>query len=410
MSSKPAIIGGASAFQQPVPVTRPLLPTGEEIRADFDTILSSGILSKGYNCTALEDTVAYELDAKHAIAVSSCTTGLMLTYKALELTGDVIVPSFTFMATVGALHWAGLRPVFADVDPRSTNLSPASVRAALTRDTSAIVAVHNYGNPADIDGLIQIAEEYGLRLIFDAAHGFGARYRNRPVGNQGDAQVFSLSPTKLVVAGEGGIVTTNKDELANKIRIGREFGNRGDYDSETPGLNGRLPEVAALLARYSLAKLEAAVETRHHIAELYRARLGQLSGVYFQEIRPEDRSSYKDFAIIIDEEAFGLTRDELAVVLKAENIDTRTYYDPPVHRQRAYRQFAPGGGLANTEALAANILCLPIWSIMDANIVSRICDAIVNAQRYADLIHSALADELSSQGSGAKLVTSAVDV
>jgi dTDP-4-amino-4,6-dideoxygalactose transaminase len=390
-------------------VAKPLLPSGEEIRADFEAILSNGILSKGYHCTALEDSVAYELDVKHAIAVSSCTTGLMLIYKALELTGDVIVPSFTFMATVGALRWAGLRPVFAEVDFATANVSPDAVRAALTPDTSAIVAVHNYGNPADIDGLIEIAEEYGLRLIFDAAHGFGARYKNRPVGNQGDAQAFSLSPTKLVVAGEGGIVTTNSDELAGRIRIGREFGNCGDYDSEIPGLNGRLPEVNALLGRYSLAKLEAAVECRHRTAELYRARLGQLAGLSFQEISSADRSSYKDFAIIVDEDAFGLTRDELALALKAENIDTRAYYDPPVHRQRAYRQFAPGAGLPKTETLAASILCLPIWSSMELPIVSRICDAIVNAHLSADSIRAALREPVLGHGSNASPITSGVD-
>ena len=371
-------------------MAQPWLPSVREVSADLDVILSSGTLSKGYHGAALEDSIAYQLDVKHAIAVSSCTTGLMITYQALELTGDVVVPSFTFMSTVGALRWAGLRPVFADVDPRTTNVTPTKVRAVLTPETSAIVAVHNFGNPADSDGLIEIAEEYGLRLIFDAAHAFGSRYQDQPVGNQGDAQVFSLSPTKLVVAGEGGIVVTNNDELAARLRIAREFGNCGDYDSAIHGLNGRLPEISALLARHSLSRLDAAVENRQRIAALYRTRLGRVPGISFQEIRSADRTSYKDFAIMIDDRNFGLTRDELAETLKSENIDTRSYYDPPLHRQRAYLPFATHGGLPNTEALSATILCLPIWSAMELAIADTICDAIINAHNCSDSIRSIL--------------------
>src|SRR5205807_7755486 len=185
----------------------------QAVEADLAEILSNGILSKGRHCADLEFGVAEALEVKHTVAVSSCTTGLMLTYQALDLRGDVIVPSFTFMSTVSALRWAGLRPVFADVDLETTNLDPQAIRAVMTRQTTAIVAVHNFGNPCDIDGLQEVADGYGLRLIFDAAHAFGSRYKHRPVGRQGDAQVFSLSPTKLVVAGEGGIVTTNDDEI-----------------------------------------------------------------------------------------------------------------------------------------------------------------------------------------------------
>ena len=401
MTKPPAIIGGDPAFNNFIRVTQPLLPSLSEVSADLETILRSGNLSKGYHCAALEDSVAYELDVKHAIAVSSCTTGLMITYQALELAGDVVVPSFTFMSTVGALRWAGLRPVFADIDVRTTNVTPAAVRRALTPHTSAIVAVHNFGNPADIDGLIEIAEEYGLRLIFDAAHGFGSRYQGRPIGNQGDAQVFSMSPTKLVVAGEGGMVVTNNDELAARLRVAREFGNCGDYDSAIHGVNGRLPEINALLARHSLAKLETAVAHRQQVAAVYRERLGQVPGIGFQEIRPGDRTSYKDFSIVIDERAFGLTRDELAETLKAENIDTRAYYDPPAHRQRAYLPFASTGGLPNTETLSANILCLPIWSAMDLETADSICAAIINAHQRADSIRSLLLErqsELSAIG------------
>lgn len=393
MTKLPTLLGDNPTFERTVPLAKPLLPDFPDLSVEFETILRNGILSKGQHVASLEDRVAEALEVKHAVAISSCTTGLMLTYQALELTGEVIVPSFTFMATVSALRWAGLRPVFADVDLRTTNLSLAAVRAAITPRTTAIVAVHNFGNPADIDGLRDIADQYRLRLIFDAAHGFGSRYRNRPVGRQGDAQVFSLSPTKLVVAGEGGIVAMNDDDLASRIRVGREFGNCGSYDSEVPGLNGRLPELNALLAHRSLGNLEAAVAVRNSIAAFYCQELCRLPGIHFQEVRPNDRSSFKDFAIIVDSDRFGLTRNELSLALKAENIETRAYYDPPVHQQRAYQQFAPVEPLFNTNALASGVLCLPIWSEMDLEIPSKICAAIAAAHQFADRIHATLSEQ-----------------
>jgi dTDP-4-amino-4,6-dideoxygalactose transaminase len=398
LTKSPAILGANPTFGQIIPLAKPLLPGIQDVAAEFEDILRNGILSKGQHGDSLEDRVAEALEVKHAIAVSSGTTGLMLAYQALELTGEVIVPSFTFMATVSALRWAGLRPVFADVDTETTNLSVQALRAAITPQTSAIVAVHNFGNPADINSLCEIADQYRLRLIFDAAHGFGSRYKNHPVGSQGDAQVFSLSPTKLVVAGEGGIVATNDDKVASRVRVGREFGNSGNYDSELPGLNGRLPEINALLARHSLRNLEAAVAVRNNVAAFYRHELCELPGIHFQYVRASDRSSYKDFAITVNPDSFGLTRDELARTLNAENIETRAYYDPPVHRQLAYRQFTPATRLIKTDALSSRVLCLPIWSAMDLEIPSKVCGAIIAAHEFADQIHTRLRKQDSEVG------------
>ncbi len=249
------------------------------------------------------------------MAVSSCTLGLLLTYHGLGLKGEVIVPSFTFMATVHPLLWVGTEPVFVDIDPYTWNIDPAKVEAAITERTTAIVAVHNFGNPAPVAELEAIARRHGLRLIFDAAHGFGALYRGRPVGGFGDAEVFSLSPTKLLVAGEGGIVATNNDDLAEHIRVGREYGNPGDYNSDFPGLNVRLPEFNALLGLHSLGMLEENAKRRNRVAAIFRERLSQIPGLTFQRIHPQDRSSYKDFSILVDEAKFGLTRDELALAL-----------------------------------------------------------------------------------------------
>jgi dTDP-4-amino-4,6-dideoxygalactose transaminase len=266
-SKVPAVLDGAPIFPSKVSIVRPALPEMEDLANDMKGILSSGMVTKGRYLRQFEEAIQEHLHVKHAVAVSSCTTGLMLTYKALGLQGDVVVPSFTFMATVSALIWCGLNPIFADVDGTTTNLDVQSARAAITPNTTAIVGVHNFGNPADVRELIDLAQEFHLKLIFDAAHGFGSLYQGAPLGPQGNANVFSSSPTKLLITGEGGIVATNDDDLAAAVRMGREYGNDGSYDSAFAGINARMSEFNALLGLYSLKRLDAAARSRNDTVE-----------------------------------------------------------------------------------------------------------------------------------------------
>ena len=391
MKRRAALAGGSPIFKDVVRVARPALPDFDELAPEMRDVLASGLLSKGRYLRAFEEALAGHLGVRHAVAVSSGTTGLMLTYQALGLKGEVVVPSFTFMATVSALVWVGARPVFADANAATANLDPEAAEAVITDKTSALVAVHNHGNPADVEGLRALTERRGLRLIFDAAHALGSLHEGAPVGPQGDANVFSLSFTKLLVAGEGGVVATNDDALAERIRFGREYGNTGNYDSAFAGLNGRMGEMAALLALRGLPGLEAAARHRNRLAELYRAELGDLPGISFQRVRARDRSSYKDLSIKVEPGAFGLTRDELAAALEAENVETRKYYDPPAHRHTAYRHFAPPDeALPNTMLLAARSLSLPIYSDMEPAVVSKICAAVRTAHESAGEIRAAL--------------------
>jgi dTDP-4-amino-4,6-dideoxygalactose transaminase len=387
----PAILGGEPAFDELIPMVRPVLPPFSEMAGDMESILSTGMVTKGRFMREFEDKISQHLNVKHAIAVSSCTSGMMLTHKALELGGDVIVPSFTFMATAAALIWAGLRPVFADVDRETNNLDPAAAEAVITPQTTAIVAVHQFGNPADLAALQKVALGHGLNLIIDAAHGFGARYQGEPVGKQAKAHIFSLSPTKLLISGEGGIVATDDDALAEKIRIGREYGNDGKYDSAFAGLNARMPEFNALLGLHSLEMLEEAAEKRNETAALFQEALGRLQGIGFQLVRDGDRHSYRELSITIEPGFFGLTRDELALALSAENVDTRKYYQPPIHKQTAYRSFYSDAPLPNTDWLSENSLSLPMWSNMSAEVALGICEAIQHCHESAPSIRKHLA-------------------
>ena len=390
-SDRPAILGAPPCFDELVPIVRPVLPAFSEMEADYREIFESRIITRGKHLEAFEEAVAASLQAKHVVAVSSGTCGLVLTYLGLGMTGEVIVPSFTFLATVGALVRAGARPVFVDVEPDTQNLDPEAVGRAITPRTTGIVAVHNFGNPAAIDSLQAVARRHHLKLVFDAAHAFGSLYQGSPVGGQPDAQVFSLSPTKLLIAGEGGIVATGDDQLAEYVRRGREYGMAPGYDSLFAGLNARMSELHAVLGLHSMQMLEAAVARRQELAKLYQESLSDVPGIGFQTVRPGDRSSFKDFSITVDPEAFGLPRDDLAGALRVENIDTRAYWNPPVHRQTAYQCFAPSEDLLqNTVLLAQRSLSLPLWSQMDEQIVLRIAAAIRSVHLHADELAEAI--------------------
>ncbi len=362
---------------KPIPFVRPALPDLADLADDIVGIFDSGMLTKGQFLEQFESELAVHLQVKHAVCVSSCTSGLMLVYRCANLRGEVIVPSFTFMATVSAMVWAGLTPVYADVKEDSTNLDPEAVQRLINSRTSAIVAVHNFGNPAEIDALQALADQHGLKLIFDSAHGFGARYRGAPVGSQGDAHVFSLSPTKLLVAGEGGVVATNDDQLAQQVRIGREYGNDGHYDSLFAGLNARMPELSALIGLRSLRHLNDVAQRRREQAARYQRELADLPGLQFIKVADDNLCSYKDFSIVVDEQEFGATRNELAAALGARHIDTRNYYDPPVHRHQAYQKFCDDRThLPVTELLAKCSLSLPMGPQLDADGIAAVCNAI----------------------------------
>jgi dTDP-4-amino-4,6-dideoxygalactose transaminase len=368
-----------------VPVAAPHMPTVDGVLDDLAAILRSGRLTKGPFVERLEAAVAERLRVRHAVAVSSCTIGLMLVYRGLAgpargraaVRDEVVMPSFTFFAAPAAAVWNGLKPVFIDVDPITMNIDPEEVARSITPRTVAICGCHTFGNPCDVAGLERVADAHGVPVVIDAAHAFGSRANGQPVGAGSTAQVFSLSPTKLLVAGEGGIVATDHDWLAAWVRAGREYGHDGSYDPLFAGLNGRMPELSAALAVASLETLDAVAAARAATAAAYRQRLAHLPGIGFVEPACGAEPSYKDFSITLDATRLGATRDAVRRGLAEHGIETRCYFDPPCHRQVAFRQFHdPRRPLPITERLAPRSLALPMGPHVDDGVVAEVCDVI----------------------------------
>lgn len=368
----------AAVSSERLPFVRPTIPHLDEVMSLFAAVYADRMLTNSGLVARLEAAVSERLGVRYCIAVSSCTSGLMLVLRALDLKGEVILPSFTFFVTGQALLWNGLRPVFADCDAATWNISVDDVAGRISPETSAVLAVHVFGNPAPVADLEALCARHGLKLIFDSAHGFGSRINGEPVGRFGDAEVFSLTPTKLLVAGEGGLVCTNDQVLARRVRAGRNYGHAGNYDPELLGLNARMTEFNAALALAGLDSVEAKVGRRNAIAHRYRELLSTLPGVSFQYVPCENRSSYKDFSILIAPEEFGATRDDVAEALHAANIETRKYFHPPLHRQKLFCMpaGAPPPQLPNTERISSRVLSLPIYESLTDDDVSRVAEAI----------------------------------
>lgn len=374
-------LGHTEAGQQVrVPLARPATPSWDVVGPRLEAILESGRLTNGPSVAELEARVCEMLNVRHCIAVSSCTSGLMLVLRAAEVAGEALVPSFTFTATAHAVRWSGLRPIFVDCDRDTLTLSPELIARTAGPRTSVVVATHVFGTPCDVDGLEAVARRLGLRVVYDAAHAFGSRSRARPIGGFGDAEVFSLTPTKPLIAGEGGLITTNDDLLAERCRIGRDYGNPGDYDCTFVGLNARMSEFHAAVALASLDTLEDRVITRNRGAAHYRAELSRVPGIRLPLVGTEDRSTFKDLTILIEEDAPTL-RDLVARRLRARGIETRTYYAPPVHRQRAYTQddSASSPWLPVTDEVCDRVLTLPLWDDMEPSTI----DFVIGAVREA---------------------------
>ncbi|HXN48161.1 MAG TPA: DegT/DnrJ/EryC1/StrS family aminotransferase [Bryobacteraceae bacterium] len=332
-----AIFGGPSEFDAPLHVGRPNVGDRGAILERIGAALDRRWLTNdGPNVCEFESRVANLTGVRHCVAVSSGTMALALAARAAGLTGEVIVPSFTFVGTAHALLWLGITPVFCDVDPQTHNIDPLRVEELITPRTSGILGVHLWGRPCDIGALERIAEEHGLRLLFDAAHAFGCRYQGAMIGSFGDAEAFSFHATKCVNTCEGGAIVTQDSELAAKARAMRNFGFV-DYDCAAGlGVNGKLNEISAAIGLASLDAMGGFLQANRSNYACYGSQLQGVAGVRLVRYEERGASNYHYIVLEIDEARAGLSRDALRDMLWRENVLARRYFYPGCHRMKPY--------------------------------------------------------------------------
>lgn len=338
-----------------------------------------------------EEKLAQLTQTKHCILTCNGTIALQIMIQALELTGEVIVPSFTFVATPHALKWQGITPIFCDVDPLTHNIDHRKIEALITPRTTAILAVHLWGNPCQVETLSRIAKTHNIKLIFDASHALGCSRNNVMIGNFGEAEVFSLHATKTLNTSEGGAITTNDSELAKKIRAIKNFGFSSDReDAKYIGTNGKMGEIAAATGLANIDQFERfiAINKRNHQA--YAHELDGIPGIKLKDICEHSSSNYQYVVVEVDQSKAGLSRDLLMDVLHAENIFAKRYFYPGCHHMTIYRS-ERGVNLPVTDQLVNDVLVLPTGTAVRTDDIAEICNIIRSAVHYSSEIRHALA-------------------
>lgn len=373
-----------------LPVSQPTLPPFEEYAAPLKEIFASRMLTNDRWVRELEARAAAYIGCSEVVALANATSGLVLVPKVLGLTGEACLPTFTFPATLHALLWNGLTPRLVDSDPETFNIDPASLETALSGGAKTVLPVYIFGNSPDWDRLTPMIEKRDLVFMSDAAHALGTRWGDGMAGTFGKAEIFSLAPTKVTVAAEGGLVATNDATLARELRIARNYGNPGNYDCVIAGLNARLSELHALLANLCLGRTEEAIARRHALVSRYRAALDGLPGCSYQRIDRRCRTTYNYFAVLIDGDRFGLTNAELHDALEAEGIQSKIYFAPPLHRQTRFTHLFEGQGpFPGAERVLSRVLCLPLYQHMEDDIVDRIADVVRACHARAEEVRAA---------------------
>lgn len=391
-----AYFGGFPLFPSVLPVGQIHVPAWKRFQAMADGIFDRRYYANHWILTQeLEENLCELLQVRHVVTMTNATVGLSLACKALELEkgGKVIVPAFTFAATVQALTWAGLEPLFCDVDPQTHAITPQTILHLLeTPGVVAVLGVHLWGTACDINGLSRLCAMKGIKLFFDAAHAIGCTYHGRPIGNFGDCEVFSFHATKILSATEGGCVATNDDALAERLRnLRSSYGRRANVKIPI-NANGRFSEMQAAFALLSLEDFPQHCEENRQKMLAYLQRLEGISGLRFIRPLAEERQNYQYVVMEIEEARFGLSRDAVVRLLAAENIHARRYFIPGMHRVPPYssnKRFQPVA-LPCTEELCMKVMQFPSGAVVTIEDIHKVCDFISFLKKNAEEIRERL--------------------
>ncbi len=358
-----------------ITVTSPLLPSLEEFIPYLRDIWDrKWLTNNGYYHKQLEAALAEYLKVPYVNLFTNGTLPLLTALQALRITGEVITTPFSFVATTHSLWWNGIKPVFVDIDPVTCNIDPDKIEAAITPHTTAIMPVHVYGNPCDITRIQEIADKYGLKVIYDAAHAFGVEINGKSVLEAGDMSTLSFHATKVYNTVEGGALICHDEKTKQRIDYLKNFGFAGETEVIGFGINGKMDEVRSAFGLLNLKQVDEAIEARHKVALQYREGLKDVPGITLMQDIPNVRHNYAYFPIFIDAEKYGMTRDELYFKMKENGVLGRRYFYPLISNFTTYRGLdsARPENLPNATRIADSVICLPMYYGLTEEDVQRV--------------------------------------
>lgn len=368
---------------QLITVTSPLLPNLDDFNEMLKQIWESKwITNNGSFHKQLEKELANYLKVPYISLFTNGTLPLITALQALRITGEVITTPYSFVATTHALWWNGIKPVFVDIDLATGNIDPDKIEAAITPKTTAIMPVHVYGKPCDTQRIQEIADKYGLKVIYDAAHAFGVEVDGKSILNAGDMSTLSFHATKVYNTIEGGAMVMQDEKTKQRIDFLKNFGFANETTVVGPGINSKMDEVRAAYGLLNLKQVDAAIEARKQVACKYRKALRNIEGITFFDDMPGVKHNYSYFPIFIDTEKYGITRDELYFKMKEKNILGRRYFYPLISEFSTYRGLESANpiNLPNAHKLANTVICLPMHHTLTNNDIERIIDVIRTKQ------------------------------
>ena len=358
-----------------ITVTSPLLPSLDEFMPYLQDIWSrKWLTNNGYYHQELEKALCEYLKVPYISLFTNGTLPLLCALQALRITGEVITTPYSFVATTHSLWWNGIKPVFVDIDQETCNIDPEKIEDAITPRTTAIMPVHVYGKPCDTDRIQAIADKYGLKVIYDAAHAFGVKVNGESILNAGDISTLSFHATKVYNTIEGGALVCHDEKTKKRIDYLKNFGFAGETEIVAPGINGKMDEIRSAYGLLNLKQVDTAIEARHQIAIKYRKILRNIKGLHFMEDIPGVRHNYSYFPIFVDAEKYGMTRDELYFKMKEQNVFGRRYFYPLISEFSTYRGLdsARLDNLPVAHKIANSVICLPMYAGLSEDDINRI--------------------------------------